>query len=70
MCVATSGKVVSVEGTTATVDFHGNLVKARAGLVEAKPGDYVLVHAGCILQKLKQEEHQSLEELFAEIENL
>ncbi|MEA5004048.1 MAG: HypC/HybG/HupF family hydrogenase formation chaperone [Christensenella sp.] len=70
MCVATSGKVVSIEGTTATVDFHGNLITARAGLVKIQPGDYVLVHAGCILQKLKQEEHESIQELFAEIEDL
>ncbi len=70
MCVATSGKVVSVEGTTATVDFRGNLITARTGLVCVQSGDYVLVHAGCILQKLKQEEHESLEELFQEIENL
>ena len=49
MCVALPGKVIKLEGTRATVDFNGNRVQAEAGLVKAKPGDYVLVHAGCIL---------------------
>ena len=70
MCVATSGKVVSVNGTNATVDFNGNTIEVRAGLVQVKPGDYVLVHAGFILQKLNQAEHDSLQDLFKEIEGL
>ena len=54
MCVALPGRVVSVEGTTAAVDFQGNTVRAEAGLVRVKPGDQVLVHAGCILQVLSE----------------
>lgn len=70
MCVALPGKVVSVEGNTAVVDFQGNTVKAQAGLVEVKPGDPVLVHAGCILQVLTKSDHAALEELFEEIEEI
>jgi len=70
MCVAMPGRVVSVDGAVATVDFNGNTVKARAGLVEVRPGDSVLVHAGCILQKLSQAEHDALSELFRELEEL
>lgn len=70
MCVAMPGRVVSVDGTKAEVDFSGNLVRAEAGLVKIKPGDYVLVHAGCILQVLSEEEGNSLAELFEEIESL
>lgn len=70
MCVALPGKVIKLEGTKATVDFNGNRVQAEAGLVKAKPGDYVLVHAGCVLQVLSKEEGDSLTDLFAELEAL
>jgi hydrogenase expression/formation protein HypC len=70
MCVAMPGKVVEVHGTKATVDFNGNTVEAQAGLVSIKSGDYVLVHAGCILQVLSQEDSDMLTELFEEIENI
>ncbi len=70
MCVAMPGKVVRVNGTKAEVDFSGNLVRAEAGLVKVKPGDYVLVHAGCILQVMSEEEGTSLMDLFAELESL
>lgn len=70
MCVALPGKVISVEGTLADVDFHGNIVRAEAGLVKTKPGDYVLVHAGCILQVLSRQEGDDMTALFAELEAL
>ena len=65
MCVAASGTVVSLdeEKGMAEVDFHGNRVRARSGLVRVKTGDRVLVHAGCILQVLREEEARELEEL-------
>lgn len=70
MCVALPGRVVAVNGTKATVDFSGNTVKAEAGLVSVHPGEYVLVHAGCILQVLSEEEGDSLTELFQELEEM
>ena len=70
MCVAMLGKVLSVNGSKAVVDFSGNQIHAEAGLVRIKPGDSVLVHAGCILQVMSDEEADSLAELFKELENL
>lgn len=68
MCVAMPGKVVELYGKDALVDFSGNRVRAAAGLVPLKVGDYVLVHAGCILQKLSADEAQDLMDLFEELE--
>ena len=68
MCVATSGKVIAVNGTLADVDFQGNIIHAEAGLVKIQPGDYVLVHAGCIIQKLTKQDNDTMTELFAELE--
>ena len=70
MCVAMPGREVKVDGTKAEEDFSGNLVWAEAGLVKIKPGDYVLVHAGCILQVMSEEDSNSLTDLFKEIESL
>ena len=68
MCVALPGRVIEIEGTTAVVDFQGNKVRAEAGLVCVKPGDSVLVHAGCILQVLSEEEGTQLTELCEDLE--
>ena len=70
MCVALPGRVVSVSGTRADVDFSGNVISADAGLVDIKPGDRVLVHAGCIIQTMSEAEADEIEELFREIEDL
>ncbi|MGN0363716.1 MAG: HypC/HybG/HupF family hydrogenase formation chaperone [Bilifractor sp.] len=67
MCVAMPGKVIRVDKKKkeAVVDFSGNQVKARSGFVSISPGDYVLVHAGCILQKLSSSYIDELRELNA-----
>ena len=69
MCVALPGKVIEMKDRDAIVDFNGNQVTARAGLVDVKVGDYVLVHAGCVIQKVTQqdmEEMKNLKELMGE----
>ena len=67
MCVALPGTVISCDGDSAVVDFSGNRVTARTGLVDVAPGDKVLVHAGCVLQKMREEEAVELERLFKEL---
>lgn len=56
MCVAITGKVLEVGEKTAKVDIGGTAVNARTGLVSVAVGDNVLVHAGCILQKVSNED--------------
>ena len=70
MCVALPGRVTGIEDGVATVDFHGNTVRARAGLVDVREGDRVLVHAGCIIQVLKESDAEEIEELFDIIEDI
>lgn len=67
MCVAYPGKVLSIEGSHAQVDFTGAQVKVNVSMVEVQPGDYVLVHAGMAIQKVETEEAESWVELFQEI---
>ena len=70
MCVAIPGRITELDGTKATVDFSGNIVKADAGLVKVKIGDRVLVHAGCIIQTLDDGTADEIEEMFKEIEGI
>ncbi len=70
MCVALPGKVIEVNKEKALVSFEGNQVEVQAGLVPVKEGDRVLVHAGCILQVLKESEAEELEQLFRELEEM
>ena len=67
MCVAYPGKVIEVKEHRAVVDFTGTRVDAATGIMEVKPGDRVLVHAGCIIQKLPPEEADEIESVFAEL---
>lgn len=66
MCVAVPGRVVSVNDKMAEIDFSGNRINAYRGLVDVKQGDYALVHAGCIIQILKEEEAEEILELMGE----
>ena len=70
MCIAVPGRIVSVEGQVAQVDFSGNQVRVNVGLVEPKVGQYVLVHAGCAIEVMDQEKAQELIELFEEVDAL
>jgi hydrogenase expression/formation protein HypC len=63
MCVALPGKVIEIKDRDAIVDFNGNQVTARAGLVDVKVGDYVIVHAGCVIQKVTQQDMEDLQNL-------
>lgn len=67
MCVALPGKVIEVNGQEAVVDFSGNRITAISGLVPVQTGDYVLVHAGCILQKMAKAEAEDLYAMFDEL---
>jgi hydrogenase expression/formation protein HypC len=67
MCLAVPAEVKSVEGQMATVDFGGVTRTANISLVDAKVGDYVIVHAGYAIQILDREEAEKTLELFREM---
>jgi len=57
MCLAIPAKVVNRKGDKAEVDFgEGVLREVNVTLVEARAGDYVLVHAGYAIQVLDEKE--------------
>ncbi len=70
MCVAMPGRVLSVNDGIACVDFDGNLIEARADLMDVKAGDRVLVHAGLIIQKLSATEAEEMDAIFADLKEI
>ena len=70
MCIAIPGKVLELSGSSARVDFNGNIVNVNTGLVEPQVGQYVLVHAGCAIEVMEQDKANEIIELFAELEEL
>ncbi len=68
MCLAIPAKILSLEGTKAQVDFgQGVLREVNMSLVEAKVGEYVLVHAGYAIQVLEEKEALETLSLWKEV---
>ncbi|MHA1819453.1 MAG: HypC/HybG/HupF family hydrogenase formation chaperone [Promethearchaeota archaeon] len=57
MCLAIPGKVLSINGNKAYVDFDGVKRDVILGLCNGvKVGSYVIVHAGYAIQIVEEEE--------------
>ncbi len=68
MCLAVPGKITSLRGADAEVDFNGVRRAVSLDLVpEARKGDYVLVHAGFAIQVLQPQEAEETLKVFAEV---
>ena len=68
MCLAIPAKVLEVKGDKAQVDFGGGVLReVNTALVNAKVGNYVLVHAGYAIQILDEQEAQETLRLWNEI---
>jgi hydrogenase expression/formation protein HypC len=64
MCLAYPGKIVDLNGDFARVDFGEGTIKegVNISLVQARIGNYVLVHAGYAIQIVDEAEaRQTLE---------
>lgn len=56
MCLAVPGKVISIDGEEAVVDFGGVRKKANVTFLdELQVGEFVLIHAGFAIQKVDKE---------------
>ena len=68
MCLAIPTKVLEVQGDVAKVDFGQGIVRdVNVLLVEARVGEYVLVHAGYAIQVIDQEAAEETLRLWEEI---
>jgi len=68
MCLAIPARVVSIDGSTAKVDFGGGVTReVNIMLVDVKVGEYVLVHAGYAIQVIDKKAAEETIELWNQI---
>ena len=67
MCLAVPGRIVSINGNNALIDFGGVQREANVCLVEPRIGDYVVVHAGFAIQVVDEEDAKETIKLWEEL---
>lgn len=69
MCLGVPGRVVSIDGDVAIVDFWGVTKPIRLDVVDAPvaPGDYVLNHVGFAIRRIPASEIGETLELYDEL---
>jgi hydrogenase expression/formation protein HypC len=67
MCLAVPGRILSIEGKDAQVDFGGVTRVTNISMVEASVGDYVIIHAGFAIQMVDEEEAKETIKLWEEL---
>jgi len=71
MCLAIPGRITKIDDDIASVDFGGGTSRqVNVSLVNAKVGEYVIVHAGFAIEILNEEAAKETLELWNEILNL
>jgi len=68
MCVGIPGRVLSIEGRSATVEVGGATREIALDLLSGvRPGDYVITHAGFAIHRLDEEEALKTLDIIREI---
>ncbi|RLF49834.1 MAG: HypC/HybG/HupF family hydrogenase formation chaperone [Thermoplasmata archaeon] len=67
MCLAVPARIIEVRGKRAIADFGGVRREINLSLVDAKVGDYVLVHAGFAIQVIDEVDAQEIYSLWDSI---
>jgi hydrogenase expression/formation protein HypC len=69
MCLGVPGRIVSVEGLLATVDFWGVTRQVRLELVDepVAPGDYILNHVGFAIRRIPEEDIEGTLALYEQL---
>lgn len=70
MCLSIPARIVSIKGKMAEVSAGGSVFKAGLHMiVNAKPGDYILLHAGFAIQKISEKEAAETLRIIEEMNN-
>ena len=69
MCLGVPGKIISVDGDIAIVDFWGVQRQVRLDVVDEAvlPGDYILNHVGYAIRRIPSEEIGATLALYEEL---
>ncbi|MCU0461623.1 MAG: HypC/HybG/HupF family hydrogenase formation chaperone [Bacteroidales bacterium] len=70
MCLSIPARILSINGKMAEVSAGGSIFKAGLHIIEdARPGDYILLHAGFAIQKISEEEAVETLRIIEEMNN-
>lgn len=69
MCLGVPGKVLTVDGSVATVEFFGVRRDVRLDIVDepVAPGDYVMNHVGFAIRRIPPSEVQETLALYEQL---
>lgn len=69
MCLGVPGRIVSIDGDVATVDFWGVRRQVRLDVVDepVQPGDYILNHVGYAIRRIPAPEIGATLALYEEL---
>ena len=69
MCLGVPGRILAIDGLSATVDFFGVRKELRLDIVDepVQVGDYVLNHVGFAIRRIPPEEVQETLSLFDQV---
>jgi hydrogenase expression/formation protein HypC len=67
MCLAVPGKIIRINGDEGEIDFGGVIRKANITMVDAKVGDWAVVHAGFAIEILDEKEAEETIKLWNEV---
>ena len=66
MCLAIPGRVKSIEGRLAVIEYPEEERKAMIAEENVKVGDFVMVQMGCVVRRLSKEEAPEVGEAWGE----
>ncbi|WKZ33618.1 MAG: HypC/HybG/HupF family hydrogenase formation chaperone [Thermodesulfobacteriota bacterium] len=68
MCLGIPGRIIEINGFVARVDVAGAMKEADLRLMqEARPGDFVIIHAGFAIEKVDEAKARDTLDLIKEI---
>jgi len=71
MCLGLPGKIIELNDNKCVVDIMGATREIAIDfLKDIKIGDYVLIHAGCAISKIDEEEANNTIELIQELKEI
>ncbi len=69
MCLAVPALLVELNGEEGVADLHGNRLPVNLQLVpDARPGDWLLIHAGFAIGRLDEDEARETFAVLAELQ--
>lgn len=68
MCLAVPGRIIEIDNACASVSILGIVSTVNIQLIDGPQiGDYVLIHAGCAIQRINDEHFLYLQTVLTEL---